>query len=99
MRPTQALAIQGPALDRFLRQHGYCMQQQSSERLHAEPLSPELSPSPRLAPAGLGKNPLVLALTRGEACVDQGQQHYEKQQRERSIAALGFHINLNPVPA
>ena len=27
-------------------------------------------------------------LTRGEAYVDQGQQHYEEQQRQRSIAAL-----------
>lgn len=26
-------------------------------------------------------------LTRGEAFVDQGQQHYEELQRERSIAA------------
>jgi transposase len=39
-------------------------------------------------------------LTRGEAFVDQGQQHYEEQQRHRSIAALkrraaalGFQIN------
>ena len=39
-------------------------------------------------------------LTRGEAYVDQGQQRYEQQQRERSItalrrraAALGFQIN------
>jgi transposase len=42
-------------------------------------------------------------LTRGEAFVDQGQQRYEEQQRQRSIAALkrraaslGFQIN--PVP-
>jgi transposase len=27
-------------------------------------------------------------LTRGEDYVDQGQQHYEEQQRQRSIAAL-----------
>jgi hypothetical protein len=39
-------------------------------------------------------------LTRGEAYVDMGQQHYEEQQRQRSIAALkrratalGFQIN------
>ncbi len=39
-------------------------------------------------------------LTRGEAFVDQGQQYYEEQQRERSIAALkrraaalGYQIN------
>lgn len=45
-------------------------------------------------------------LTRGEAFVDQGQQRYEDQQRERSIAtlkrraaALGFQIHPNPVPA
>jgi transposase len=38
-------------------------------------------------------------LTRGEAFVDQGQQHYEEQQRQRSIdalrrraTALGFQI-------
>ena len=43
---------------------------------------------------------------RGEAFVDQGQQRYEEQQRERSIAALkrraaalGFQINPTPVPA
>ena len=43
-------------------------------------------------------------LTRGEAYVDQGQQRYEEQQRQRSIAALkrraaalGFQIN--PVEA
>jgi transposase len=27
-------------------------------------------------------------LTRGEAFADQGQQHYEEQQRQRGIAAL-----------
>jgi transposase len=39
-------------------------------------------------------------LTRGEAFVEQGQQRYEEQQRQRSVAALkrraaalGFHIN------
>ena len=39
-------------------------------------------------------------LTRGEAFVDQGQQYYEEQQRQRSIAALkrraaalGFQVN------
>ena len=38
-------------------------------------------------------------ITRGEDFVDRGQQHYEEQQRQRSIAALkrraadlGFHI-------
>lgn len=45
-------------------------------------------------------------LTRGEAFVDQGQQHYEEQQRQRSIAALkrraaalGFQLNPTTVPA
>ncbi|MER2517205.1 MAG: IS110 family transposase [Candidatus Accumulibacter phosphatis] len=45
-------------------------------------------------------------LTRGEDFVDQGQQRYEEQQRQRSIAALkrraaslGFDINPTPVPA
>ena len=42
-------------------------------------------------------------LTRGEAYVDQGQQHYEEQQRQRSIAALkrraaalGFTVMATP---
>ena len=42
-------------------------------------------------------------LTRGEAYVDQGQQQYEDQQRERSItalkrraAALGFAVTPTP---
>ena len=45
-------------------------------------------------------------LTRGEVFVGQGQQRYEEQQRQRSIAALkrraaalGFKINPIPVPA
>ena len=45
-------------------------------------------------------------LTRGEAFVDQGQQRYEEQQRQRSIAtlkrraaALGFQLNPTTVPA
>jgi hypothetical protein len=45
-------------------------------------------------------------LTRGEACVDQGQQHCEEQQRQRSIAALGrratafsFAVMPTPLPA
>ena len=44
---------------------------------------------------------MYFMLTRGEAFVDQGQQHYEEQQRQRSIAALkrraaalGFQVNL-----
>ena len=49
---------------------------------------------------------VYLMLTKGEAFVDQGQQRYEEQQRERSIAALkrraaalGFQINPTQVPA
>jgi transposase len=45
-------------------------------------------------------------LTRGEAYVDKGQQHYEDQQRQRSIAALrrraaalGYQINQISVAA
>jgi transposase len=45
-------------------------------------------------------------LTRGEAFVDKGQQHYEEQQRQRSVAALkrraaalGFEVNPTTVPA
>ena len=45
-------------------------------------------------------------LTRGEDFVDQGQQHYEEQQRQRSVAALkrraaalGFHLTPTTVPA
>jgi transposase len=45
-------------------------------------------------------------LTRGEAFVDKGQQHYEQQQRQRSVAALkrraaalGFEISPTGVPA
>jgi transposase len=45
-------------------------------------------------------------LTRGEDFVDQGQQHYEEQQRQRSVAALkrraaalGFLIAPTEVPA
>ena len=42
-------------------------------------------------------------LTRGEAFVDQGQQRYEEQQRQRSIAALkrraaSLGFQLNPLP-
>ena len=45
-------------------------------------------------------------LTRGEAFVDKGQQHYDEQHRQRSIAALkrraaalGFEINPTAAPA
>ena len=44
-------------------------------------------------------------LTRGEDFVDQGQQHYEEQQRQRPIAALkrraaalGFAVTPTAVP-
>jgi hypothetical protein len=43
---------------------------------------------------------IYFMLTRGEAFVDHGQQRYEEQQRQRSIAALkrraaalGFQLN------
>jgi transposase len=41
-------------------------------------------------------------LTRGEAFVDEGQQRYEEQQRQRSVAALkrraaALGFNLNPI--
>ena len=49
---------------------------------------------------------VYLMLTRGEAFVEQGQQHYEEQQRQRSVAALkrraaalGFEINPTAAPA
>lgn len=38
-------------------------------------------------------------LTRGKNDVDQGQEHYEEKQRQRSIAALGFAVTPTPVPA
>ena len=34
-------------------------------------------------------------LTRGEAFVDKGQQHNEEQQRQLSVAALGFELSLS----
>jgi transposase len=48
---------------------------------------------------------IYFMLTRGEAFVDQGQQRYEEQQRQRSIAALkrraarlGFQLQPAAVP-
>ena len=45
-------------------------------------------------------------ITRGEDFVDQGQQRYEEQQRQRSIAALkrraadlGFQLSPTTTPA
>jgi transposase len=63
-------------------------------------------PSANTATAHKLARMVYFMLTRGEAFVDQGQQRYEEQQRERSIAALkrratalGFQINPTPVPA
>jgi transposase len=49
---------------------------------------------------------VCFVLTRGETFVEQGQQRYEEQQRERSIAALkrraaalGFQITRTPAVA
>jgi transposase len=47
---------------------------------------------------------IYFMITRGEEFVDRGQQHYEQQQRQRSIAALkrraaALGFQLNPVPA
>lgn len=48
----------------------------------------------------------LLMLTRGEAFADQGQQRYEQQQRERSVAvlkrraaSLGFNLTPAGAPA
>ena len=58
------------------------------------------------APAHQIARMVYFMLTRGENFVDQGQQHYEEQRRQRSIAALkrrvaalGFDINPTPAPA
>jgi len=55
---------------------------------------------PRAATAHELARMVYFMLTRGEAFVDQGQQRYEGQQRQRSIAAfkrraaaLGYQIN------
>ena len=47
-----------------------------------------VQPTARLALANKLARMVYLKLTRGEAFVDQGQQHYEEQQRQRSVAAL-----------
>jgi hypothetical protein len=51
---------------------------------------------------GAAARMVYFMLTRGEAFVDQGQQRYEEQQRQRSIAALrrrasalGFQLQPN----
>jgi len=44
---------------------------------------------PRANPVAQKLAPMIyFMLTRVEAYVDKGQQHYEEQQRQRSIAAL-----------
>ena len=65
-----------------------------------------VQPTARLALANKLARMVYLKLTRGEAFVDQGQQHYEEQQRQRSVAtlkrraaALGFEINPTAPPA
>jgi transposase len=63
-------------------------------------------PSANTATAHKLARMVYFMLTRGETFVDQGQQRYEEQQRQRSIAALkrraaalGFKINPIPAPA
>jgi transposase len=63
-------------------------------------------PSANTATAHKLARMVYFMLTRGEDFVDQGQQRYEEQQRERSIAALkrraaalGFVINPTSAPA
>jgi transposase len=63
-------------------------------------------PSANTAAAHKLARMVYFMLTRGEAFVDQGQQHYEEQQRQRSIAtlkrraaALGFAVMPTPTPA
>ena len=63
-------------------------------------------PSANTATAHKLARMVYFMLTRGEDFVDQGQQRYEEQQRERSIAALkrraaalGFEINPTSVAA
>ena len=45
-------------------------------------------PSANMATAHKLARMVYFMLTRGEAFVDQGQQQYEEQQRQRSVAAL-----------
>ena len=63
-------------------------------------------PSANTATAHKLARMVYFMLTRGEDFVDKGQQHYEEQQRHRSIAALkrraaalGFEINPTPAAA
>ncbi len=63
-------------------------------------------PSANTATAHKLARMVYFMLTRGEDFVDQGQQHYEEQQHQRSVAALkrratalGFEIKLTTAPA
>ncbi len=63
-------------------------------------------PSANTATAHKLARMVYFMLTRGEDFVDKGQQHYEEQQHQRSVAALkrraaalGFEIKLAAVPA
>ena len=63
-------------------------------------------PSANTATAHKLARMVYFILTRGEAFVDEGQQRYEEQQRQRSVAALkrraaalGFDLNPTSVPA
>ena len=63
-------------------------------------------PSANTATAHKLARMVYFMLTRGEDFVDQGQQHYEEQQRQRSVAALkrraaalGFLVTPTAVPA
>lgn len=63
-------------------------------------------PSANMATAHKLARMVYFMLTRGQAFVDQGQQHYEEQQRQRNVralarraAALGFTLTPSPLPA
>ena len=65
-----------------------------------------VQPTARLALANKLARMVYLMLTRGEAFVEQGQQHYEEQQRQRGVAALkrraaalGFAVMPTAMPA
>lgn len=63
-------------------------------------------PSANMATAHKLARMVYFMLTRGQDFVDQGQKHYEEQQRQRNVlalkrraAALGFTLTVSPVPA
>lgn len=63
-------------------------------------------PSANTATAHKLARMVYFMLTRGEDFVDKGQEHYEEQQHQRSVAALkrraaalGFEIKLTSAPA